>query len=693
VERQPFHFPLFQLSAFQKPVPSNSQVPLPHRSKSEKGTSQHSQLLSNFDKIAETPGAIKRLRSFILDLAVRGKLVPPACRQAGKTPTTLPRASSCKWWAYVIQCEDGSFYKGHTDNLPRRWKQHCAGTAADWTKAHPPKEVFYWEECGSKETAIKREKYLKSGSGREWFKREVVDAPKAWEPASELLKRIAAEKERLVKEKKIKKPKALPPIEIDEVPFEIPDEWEWIRLGTYFMYDAGIKTKPTELDQKLWLLELEDIEKDSGRLIQKLKASDRESKSTKSHFLPGDILYGKLRPYLNKAIVANDEGYSTTEIVAIRPYSEESEPHYTEIALRNPNFVAYVKHKGQGTKMPRLRTEDAITSYFPLPPLAEQKRIVAKVDELMALCDRLEAAQTERHLQRSRLVAATHHQINLPACRQDRPDGKAGSSDSSTRDIALPASLPVGKTGGQASFLFHNSNFNLHTSRPQDVSLLRQTILNLAVRGKLVEKSEDWKRLKLGEILCEPSSNGVSKGPTKDKSGTEVLRISAGTSRVNFTVNEGDFKHVHLTEMEIEKHRLKKGDLLACRYNGNLRYVGRFSIYLEEENRVQVNPDKLIRFRVSPSEHDSFFICYAMNAAVTRATIEEQCATTVGNIGISASKLKAVSIPIPPLAEQKRIVAKVDELMALCDALEAQLTASQSESQQLLEACLNEAIA
>ena len=151
------------------------------------------------------------------------------------------------------------------------------------------------------------------------------------------------------------------------------------------------KRQPKNLNQKLWLLELEDIEKDSGRLLVRINASERASKSTKSEFRVGDILYGKLRPYLNKVLVADRPGYSTTEIVALRPFLRLC-PQYCALALRRPDFVDYVTRLGQGTKMPRLRTEDAAIAPFPLPPLAEQNRIVARVDELMTCCDQLEAS-------------------------------------------------------------------------------------------------------------------------------------------------------------------------------------------------------------------------------------------------------------------------------------------------------------
>lgn len=224
------------------------------------------------------------------------------------------------------------------------------------------------------------------------------------EPASELRRRIAAEKARMVKVGKLKANKAKPSPMADE-PFELPPSWEWIALGDLFLYDAGVKRNPKNLAPELWLLELEDIEKDSGRLLVRIKACERESKSTKSEFCVGDILYGKLRPYLNKVLVADEPGYSTTEIVALRSYLPVCS-QYCAIALRRPDFVAYVTRLGQGTKMPRLRTEDAAIAPFPLPPLVEQHRIVAKVDELMALCDRLEGSLARGDEMQRRLVEA-----------------------------------------------------------------------------------------------------------------------------------------------------------------------------------------------------------------------------------------------------------------------------------------------
>ena len=154
------------------------------------------------------------------------------------------------------------------------------------------------------------------------------------------------------------------------VPFDLPASWQWVTLGEFFSYDAGVKRSPVMLNPSFWLLDLEDIVKDTGRVHTRAKVSDRKPSSTKSEFKIGDILYGKLRPYLNKVVVADEAGYSTTEIVSIRPLIPISS-EYCAMALRRQDFVSYVERSGQGTKMPRLRKHDALIAPFPLPPLLD----------------------------------------------------------------------------------------------------------------------------------------------------------------------------------------------------------------------------------------------------------------------------------------------------------------------------------
>ena len=238
------------------------------------------------------------------------------------------------------------------------------------------------------------------------------------------------------------------------------------------------------------MLELEDVEKDSGRLLVRITASARKSKSTKSEFRVNDILYGKLRPYLNKVLVADVPGYSTTEIVALRPFLPLCS-RYCALALRRPDFVDYVTRLGQGTKMPRLRTEDATIAPFPLPPLAEQHRIVAKVDELMALCDRLEVARTRREATRDLLSASSLARLDAPD-----PDPMVFRNHAA---FALEHLTPL-------------------TTRRDQIKALRQTILNLAVRGKLVAQDpRDEPASELLERITKEKARLVKKGGVRQQ--------------------------------------------------------------------------------------------------------------------------------------------------------------------------------
>jgi type I restriction enzyme S subunit len=279
------------------------------------------------------------------------------------------------------------------------------------------------------------------------------------EPAARLLERIEAERKQLVREKKIKEAKLLPPVSEDEKPFEIPDSWRWVRLGDVINYDAARKVSPEDIPEDAWLLELEDIEKDSSRILQRLSFKDRNSLSTKAKFNKDDVLYGKLRPYLNKVVVADADGFCTTEIVALRGYLGIY-PNYLMHALKRRDFLDYINSKSYGMKMPRLGTDDARLALFPLPPLEEQKRTVAKVDELMRLCDELERVQNERQESRQHFNRAA----------LDR----------------LLATLDA--TEFQAHWQTIRDHFPTLTATPDQINKLRQTVLQLAVQGKLTRQ-------------------------------------------------------------------------------------------------------------------------------------------------------------------------------------------------------------
>ena len=561
------------------------------------------QLLTHFDRLADAPDAIPRLRRFVLDLAVRGKLVE-----------------------------------------------------------QDPED----------------------------------------EPAGELLKRIAVEKRRLVEAGEIKKSKA-EWVKVADPSFDLPDSWQWAALGNLFLYDAGIKREPKALNPELWLLELEDVEKDTGRLLARITVAERESKSTKSEFRVDDILYGKLRPYLNKVLVADKPGYSTTEIVALRPYIPLCSK-YCALALRRPDFVNYVTQLGQGTKMPRLRTEDAVVAPFPLPPLAEQHRIVAKVDELMALCDRLETARKEREATRDRLAAASLARLNAP------------DSD--------PAVFQ-----NHAAFVLNN--LTPLTTCPDQIKALRQTTLNLAVRGKLVEQDpEDEPAGELVKRIAAGKERLVKAGEIRKRKTSEpappdslTFELPSGWAAANFSdvlteLQTGPFgSSLHQNDYEIggtpvinpasmrdgkivpvEKmavgantlerlatFKLQAGDIVM----GRRGEMGRCAVVTEQEDGWLCGTGSLI-LRLPRCLYPKYLAMLIGSPYVREYLGGFAVGATMQNL--NQSILLKMSIGLPPLAEQHRIVSKVDELMVVCDRLEASLVVGKETRGRLVEAVLREAI-
>jgi type I restriction enzyme S subunit len=365
----------------------------------------------------------------------------------------------------------------------------------------------------------------------------------------------------------------------------------------------------------------------------------------------------------------------------------EVDPEYVRAWLRSGHVYGHVEERAAGsTNQIELTAQMAINQIVPLPPLAEQRRIVAKLDELMVLCDRLEASQASREAVRDRLATVSLACLHVPNSETFQVDTRFALD-------ALPAL----------------------TTRTDQIKQLRQTILNLAVRGKLDQQNakdepanlkaadcderpevipSTWVYTRLVNLLVEDTRNGYSRKPDDAPNGIPILRISAGTLRRDGVVAEEEHKLIGGIDRAIRlQYELRSGDLLACRFNGNKAFVGRLTIFKDYLSLQPIYPDKLIRIRVSPELATPEFLRLAGDTDLVRIAVEAVCATTVGNWGISASNLKEVRFPLPPLAEQRRIVAKVDALMALCDQLEASLTTTASTRRRLLDTLLAEALA
>lgn len=225
------------------------------------------------------------------------------------------------------------------------------------------------------------------------------------EPASVLLAGIREKRAQLVSEGKAKPVKGgesiiyrddagrwferrgkSDPVCIDEeIPFDIPDSWCWARIESISNFGTCLNIEYNDVAEGTWNLDLEDIKKDSGIVLRKKCKCNDEQASTKHIFAEGMVLYSKLRPYLNKVIVADENGVCSSEILPIQ--FEGLDARYAQVFLMSPCFLSFANAHVSGTKMPRLRVADGKQCLIPVPPLAEQECIVEKVNAVLGFVD------------------------------------------------------------------------------------------------------------------------------------------------------------------------------------------------------------------------------------------------------------------------------------------------------------------
>ena len=524
------------------------------------------------------------------------------------------------------------------------------------------------------------------------------------EPASELLKRIAKEKTRLIKMGEIRKPRDLAWGEDLPAFFEIPICWHWVRLdgvgaiiggGTPSANDANNFADPgTGVP---WLTPA-DLGSFSERFISRgaRDLSENGLQTSSATWMPaGTVLFTSRAPIGYVAIAANP--ISTNQgFKSIVPYVPDCSRF---IALAMKTFAPEIDAKAPGTTFREVSGKIVAGVPFPLPPLAEQHRIVAKVDELMALCDRLEVARTRREATRDRLSAASLIRLNAP-----------------DHD-------PMVFRNHAAFSLEHLTPL---TTRRDQVKALRQTILNLAVRGKLVaqdprdepasellkriaaEKVErkgktDDARIKMAfdpkpddfPMVFPPGWAAQSfenlflfidyRGKTPPKTDRGIPLITAKNIRMGYLKREPrEYVSERIFKTWMTRGFPEIGDLLFT------TEAPLANVCLNRLDEPFALAQRVICFQPY-GKIDTTFVMFALMSDVMQSLLDTH-ATGMTAKGIKAAKLKPLPITIPPLAEQHRIVARVDELMALCDRLETSLATADDTRCCLLGALLIEAL-
>ena len=495
------------------------------------------------------------------------------------------------------------------------------------------------------------------------------------EPASVLLERIRAEKERLIKEKKIKREKNPSVIfkgadntpyekigdEVrslaDEVPFDIPDSWEWVRLGNISSYaETKQKVNATSADPSIWGLDLEDIEK-GGRLLEYKTVGERKAVGDKTVFTKGDILYSKLRPYLLKILVAPDDGICTPEIVPFRVYGG-IDPSYIVNYLKSPYVDNLINSITYGVKMPRVGTETMTSLLVPIPPLEEQRRIVEKIDEVASAVSAYDVAY-----QKNEALNSTFPETLKKSILQEAVQGKLVPQDPSDEPAeALLEHIRAEKQrlvkegeikkDKYESVIFRrdNSHYEKRGSDevciddespfeiPENWAWCRASSLGTMVRGRGIKRTETVAQgcpcIRYGEIYTTYETSfdtAVSFVPESlDK---DCLHFSSGD--VVFTLT-GENK------VDIAKTVVFLG-------NGQIAAGGDLAFWTHH----RMNPLYLVYYMASP-------YC-----------IELKRRTATGDIivHISTSKVGDFLVPVPPLNEQNRIVSAIEQLFDVVSTL------------------------
>lgn len=502
------------------------------------------------------------------------------------------------------------------------------------------------------------------------------------EPASVLLERIAEEKALLVKEKKIRKPKALPPVSEDEVPFEVPEGWSWTRLGLLALQIHYGHTASADHDNREnRFLRITDIQNNRVNWPSVPGCTIKPKDVDKYRLADDDIVIARTGGTVGKSYLVEGLGdlcaVFASYLIRVAPPSGTNSA-YLKRALETPLYWQQLIDRTAGTGQPNVNATSLGTLLIPVPPLAEQKRIVARVDELMGLLDRLEAARNTRDATRTALRDAA-----LAALRE--------------ADTPEEVEVAWERIAGRMDDLFTD---------PTDVDPLRQTVLQLAVRGRLVPQdpndepasvlleratAQDTKLSTLVKRVRKESPADESP-PFEAAAGWEWARFADLCSVVTVghvgsmasryvpsgvpflrsqNVREFRFSPVGLKFIrpefheELSKSTLLPGDILVVR-SGNAGVA-----CLVPDSLGAANCADLVVMRTNDALVPAFG-CLYLNSAVAKVHVEGE------KVGIAQRHFNTTSacrmpVPLPPKAEQERIIEAVGKFFGLLDRLEGHL--------------------
>jgi type I restriction enzyme S subunit len=527
------------------------------------------------------------------------------------------------------------------------------------------------------------------------------------EPASELLKHIAEEKAQLVAEGKIKKQKPLTAIAEEDQPFELPAGWEWASTATLtLLITDGTHHTPTYISAGIPFISVKDIDGTTISFDNCKYISQEEHIAINTRCNPelGDILLCRIGTLGRPTIVDTEVPFSLFVSVGLLKLPKKTEfSRYFHCVLSSPlMYRQYDQIKAGGSHTNKLNLGDIPRLLVPIPPLAEQHRIVAKVNELMALCDRLEAQQTDAESAHAKLVQALLDSLTQAS----------DATDFATNWQRLAEHFHI-----------------LFTTEPS-IDALKQTLLQLAVMGKLVPQDpSDEPASELLKRIAQEKARLVAEGKLKKQKPLaeisefekpfelpeswewvrleEIAHVGTGATplRTNpkyfepatinwVTSGETSQDHIHETAQKVSPLALTETNLTV--YPPHTLVI---AMYGQGKTRGQIS-ELLIDACTNQAcaaiqlfDQDESHRRYVKYFFIKSYDDIRLLAAGGAQPNLNLGKIKETVLPLPPAAEQHRIVATVDQLMALCEQLKTRLTQASQLNEQLADTLVEQAVA
>jgi type I restriction enzyme S subunit len=529
------------------------------------------------------------------------------------------------------------------------------------------------------------------------------------EPASVLLERIAAEKARLVKDGKIKKPKALPEIGEEDKPFELPEGWEWARfdeiINQEYPISYGVLVPGESEEGGVPFVRIGDIAIDNPPLLPEKNISKSvDANYVRTRLNGGEILMAVVGSIGKLGVVPDswkgaNIARALCRIVPVREVSKNYILHLLKSEFMQNNFKGDTRTLAQ----PTLNVGLIKNSVTPIPPFKAQQRIESKVDQLMALCDQLELRSESQLAAHQTLVEtllatltnssdadelaqnwarlSTHFdtlfttEASIDALKQTILQlavmGKLVPQDPSDE----PASTLMERIASEKARLVKNKTIKQENSLPE-----------ISEEEKLYRVPSSWCFCRLGEI-CYWITSGST--PPKDKflesGGVPYLKVyNIRDQKIDFYY-QPQFVVKDYNESKLKRSMLYPGDVVMNIVGPPLGKVAIIPNTYPVWNCNQA----IVFFRPIDSRINTYIYTYLVTGLFLRSI---ELIGTAGQDNISVTKSRLIVLPVPPLAEQHRIVAKVDELMALCDQLKSRLQTSQQTQLALAESLVEGAL-